>query len=126
VDGANQTITTALGTTITDGAGNTTATTATGTTVTGAGGTTTVQAGTISVTDAGGTTTIGGNQISVGGANPVLISGDTGTIGGLTNTTWDPDNTPIVSGQAATEDQLKSVSDVANAGWNLSANGASS
>src|SRR3712207_9406534 len=30
-----------------------------------------------------------------------------GTIGGLTNKTWDPNN--YVSGQAATEDQLKEV-----------------
>ena len=83
---------------------------------------TTVEAGTIAVTDDGGTTTIGGNQISVGGDNPLVISGDTGTIGGLTNLTFDPDN--IVSGQAATEDQLGQVYDVANAGWDVSAQGA--
>src|SRR5690606_24142304 len=61
------------------------------------------------------------NQVEVGGANPITISGDTGTIGGLTNKTWEPDN--YVSGQAATEDQLKAVSDVANAGWNLTGSG---
>src|SRR5699024_1098659 len=43
---------------------------------------------------------------------------DAGIIGGLTNTTFDPD--AITSGQAATEDQLKQVSGVANAGWNVS------
>ena len=36
-----------------------------------------------------------------------LNQGNSGTIGGLQNTTWDPDQ--IVSGQAATEDQLKAV-----------------
>ncbi|CAM5212825.1 hypothetical protein OURE66S_03939 [Oligella ureolytica] len=64
------------------------------------------------------------DQLTVGETSPIIINGDVGTIGGLTNTTWDPDTTPIVSGQAATEDQLKSVSDVANAGWNLSGEGA--
>ena len=39
----------------------------------------------------------------------VQVNGEKGTVGGLTNTTWNPDN--IVSGQAATEDQLKAVDD---------------
>ena len=39
----------------------------------------------------------------------VKVNGEKGTVGGLTNTTWDKDN--IVSGQAATEDQLKAVDD---------------
>ncbi|MGY4879718.1 hypothetical protein ACLUEY_17805, partial [Vreelandella aquamarina] len=43
------------------------------------------------------------------------------TINNLSNTTFDPDN--FTSGQAASEDQLKQVSDVANAGWNVQANG---
>ena len=42
---------------------------------------------------------------------------------GLTNTTWDPDTNGIVSGRAATEDQLKAVSDTVNAGWELDVNG---
>lgn len=42
---------------------------------------------------------------SVGGIQ--LNQGNSGTIGGLQNTTWNPDQ--IVSGQAATEDQLKAV-----------------
>lgn len=42
---------------------------------------------------------------SVGGIQ--LNQGNSGTIGGLQNTTWDPNQ--IVSGQAATEDQLKAV-----------------
>ena len=41
------------------------------------------------------------------GANTVTISGDDGTITGLTNTSWNVNN--IVSGRAATEDQLKSA-----------------
>ncbi len=102
-----------------DGAGNRTETTAAGTTVTNAAGdTTSVGAGSISVADAAGNeTTIGSTQVVVGGGNPVTIDGDAGTIGGLTNKTFDPDN--FTSGQAATEDQLKQVSDVANAGWNV-------
>ncbi|MDD7570098.1 MAG: YadA-like family protein [[Actinobacillus] rossii] len=52
------------------------------------------------------------NNIKVGAANPITINGDAGTISGLTNKTFDPNN--IVSGQAATEDQLKVVATTAN------------
>lgn len=50
------------------------------------------------------------NVVTVGNApaTQVQIDGTTGTVNGLTNKTWDPDN--ITSGQAATEDQLQSVS----------------
>ncbi|CUI84705.1 Haemagglutinin [Alcaligenes faecalis] len=107
------------GLTVEDGAGNKTSTTAAGTTVSNAAGdTTNVGAGSITVADAAGNSTaIGSTQVVVGGANPVTINGDTGRIGGLTNLTWDPDN--YTSGQAATEDQLKQVNDVASAGWNV-------
>nr|WP_321268929.1 YadA-like family protein [Alcaligenes faecalis] len=107
------------GLTVDDGAGNKTSTTAAGTTVSNAAGdTTTVGAGSITVADAAGNSTaIGSTQVVVGGANPVTINGDTGRIGGLTNLTWDPDN--YTSGQAATEDQLKQVNDLASAGWNV-------
>ena len=44
-------------------------------------------------------------------ADKITIDGGSGTIGGLTNTAWDAEN--ITSGQAATEDQLKTVSDSA-------------
>ena len=44
-------------------------------------------------------------------ADKITIDGGAGTIGGLTNTAWDAEN--ITSGQAATEDQLKTVSDSA-------------
>ena len=56
--------------------------------------------------------TIGlGNVVTVGQTHPVTVNGDAGTVNGLTNTTWDIDNPQPVSGQAATEDQLKTVSD---------------
>ncbi|PIE44533.1 MAG: hypothetical protein CSA50_00055, partial [Gammaproteobacteria bacterium] len=55
------------------------------------------------------------------GKHTVTISGDSGTINGLTNTTFDSQN--YTSGQAATEDQLASVDKVAHAGFNVSANG---
>ena len=89
----------------------------------GAGNSTLVGAGTISVTDAGGTTTIGGNVVSVGGANPIVISGDAGTIGGLTNRTIDGPDFADGTGRAATEDQLAQVNQTANAGWNVTAQG---
>ncbi|MGY4878558.1 ESPR-type extended signal peptide-containing protein, partial [Vreelandella aquamarina] len=53
--------------------------------------------------------------------NVTINQGGGDTINNLSNTTFDPDN--FTSGQAASEDQLKQVSDVANAGWNLTANG---
>ena len=52
------------------------------------------------------------NSITVGAAHPITINGTAGTITGLTNKTFDPNN--IVTGQAATEDQLKMVSTTAN------------
>ncbi|MFC4203444.1 YadA-like family protein [Candidimonas humi] len=104
----NTTMTTATGTTMTDGSGNKTTTTATGTTVTGSAGTTTVTAGNVGVSDGTNTTTIAPTQVAVGGAHPVTVNGATGTVNGLTNKTFDPDN--FTSGQAATEDQLGQVS----------------
>ncbi|MBS9773507.1 MAG: YadA-like family protein [Gammaproteobacteria bacterium] len=53
-------------------------------------------------------------SMAVGG---VVTDGATNTIKGLSNKDFDPDN--FVSGQAATEDQLKQVSDVANKGFKL-------
>ncbi|MBD7955065.1 YadA-like family protein [Stenotrophomonas sp. Sa5BUN4] len=69
------------------------------------------------VTGSTGATTVGATAITVGGAKPLVLNGSTGTIGGLSNTSFDP--TAVTSGQAATEDQLKQVSDVATAGWNV-------
>ena len=54
-----------------------------------------------------------GNKITMDGKTgdatfgKVKVNGEQGTVGGLTNTTWDPNN--YTSGQAATEDQLKVV-----------------
>ena len=47
------------------------------------------------------------------GVNPITISGATGTIGGLTNTTFDPDAT-YTGGYAATQEQLAVVADKAS------------
>ncbi|PIE62464.1 MAG: hypothetical protein CSA25_05075 [Desulfobacter postgatei] len=55
------------------------------------------------------------------GKHTITISGDTGIINGLTNTTFDPKN--YTSGQAATEDQLASLNEVVHAGFNVTANG---
>ena len=61
-----------------------------------------------------GKLTFGPNEtVTVGGTNPISLNAKTGNIGGLTNKTFDPNN--IVSGQAATEDQLKSVHDTLKA-----------
>ena len=61
-----------------------------------------------------GKITFGPNEtVTVGGTNPIVLNAKTGNIGGLTNKTFDPNN--IVSGQAATEDQLKSVHDTLKA-----------
>jgi len=59
----------------------------------------------------GGTVTIGNGT---SGHQKVTISGNDGTMTGLTNKTWDANN--IISGRAATEDQLKqAVSDAKQA-----------
>ena len=55
----------------------------------------------------------GANAVTINGvtgninAGKVLVNGANGTVNNLTNRTWDPNN--ITNGQAATEDQLKSV-----------------
>ena len=51
--------------------------------------------------------------ITTGGTNSVKVDGTTGTVTGLTNKTWTSGS--IVSGRAATEDQLKEA--VADSGW---------
>ncbi|WP_418146480.1 ESPR-type extended signal peptide-containing protein [Actinobacillus pleuropneumoniae] len=61
------------------------------------------------------------DTVVVGKDKPVTIDGTNGTVSGLTNTTWDP-NTTYTGGQAATQEQLKSVSDVVQNGWNIQAN----
>lgn len=68
-----------------------------------------------------GDSALTGDSLTVGGDNAITVDGNKGTIGGLTNKTFDPNN--FTSGQAATEDQLKQVYDVANSGWDIAANG---
>ena len=84
-----------------------------------AGKHTTIKAKDANVTVTEGTNAAGGkeftvglgNVVTVGQTHPVTVNGDAGTVNGLTNTAWDIDNPQPVSGQAATEDQLKTVSD---------------
>ena len=59
-----------------------------------------------------GTAAIGGATLGNDGMNTYLT--------GLTNKTWDPNN--ITSGRAATEDQLQTVSNTVNAGWEVDVN----
>ena len=62
--------------------------------------------GTTGIIKAGDKVTIDGTTGNID-AGKVKINGENGTVNGLTNKTWDPNN--ITSGQAATEDQLKEV-----------------
>ena len=62
--------------------------------------------GTTGIIKAGDKVTIDGTTGNID-AGKVKINGKDGTVNGLTNKTWDPNN--ITSGQAATEDQLKEV-----------------
>ena len=62
--------------------------------------------GTTGIIKAGDKVTIDGMTGNID-AGKVKINGKDGTVNGLTNKTWDPNN--ITSGQAATEDQLKEV-----------------
>ncbi|MFN0297939.1 YadA-like family protein, partial [Acinetobacter albensis] len=69
----------------------------------------------LTVTAGTSNTTIGADSIIVGagaGKNPINLNGTTGKITGLTNTSW---NGTAVTGQAATEDQLQTVSDAQKA-----------
>ena len=78
-----------------------------------------------------GTTVIDGQTISAGGV--VINNNGSGTINGLTNTTWDDElakqvaNNEELQGTAATQGQLQQavseVAEVANAGWNAKAGG---
>ena len=62
--------------------------------------------GTTGIIKAGDKVTIDGTTGNID-AGKVKINGKDGTVNGLTNKTWGPNN--ITSGQAATEDQLKAV-----------------
>ena len=67
--------------------------------------------GTTGIIKAGDKVTIDGTTGNID-AGKVKINGKDGTVNGLTNKTWDPNN--ITSGQAATEDQLKEVDNKIN------------
>ena len=62
--------------------------------------------------------TVGLNyKITVGkgaASHPIIIDSGTGTVTGLTNTSWNVNNPAPVTGRAATEDQLKRVNDKVN------------
>lgn len=84
----------------------------------------------VSFDGSNGTGSIGGVTIGsqTGVATTKMDGGKAKTedgtfVTGLTNTTWNPDANGIVSGRVATEDQLKTVSDTVNAGWELDVNG---
>ena len=67
--------------------------------------------GTTGIIKAGDKVTIDGTTGNID-AGKVKINGKDGTVNGLTNKTWDPNN--FTSGQAATEDQLKEVDNKIN------------
>ena len=86
------------------------------------------------VTINGVNSTINAGKVAIDGAignitsGKVLVNGANGTVNNLTNRTWDPNN--ITNGQAATEDQLKSVdqkvTDNTNKGLNFKGDDATS
>ena len=61
--------------------------------------------------DSGKITFAGDKVVKVGGDNPISLDGKGGYVTGLQNKDWDITNPTVVSGRAATEDQLKKVSD---------------
>ena len=61
--------------------------------------------------DSGKLTFEGDKVVKVGGDNPISLDGKGGYVTGLKNKDWDITNPTVVSGRAATEDQLKKVSD---------------
>lgn len=81
-----------------------------------------------------GTASIGNLSLGTVAANTLTLNGkdgkdttqkaDAGTYAtGLTNTTWDVANPSYVSGRAATEDELLTVSNTVNSGWKAQING---
>lgn len=81
-----------------------------------------------------GTASIGNLSLGTVAANTLTLKdkdgkdttkkADAGTYAtGLTNTTWDVANPSYVSGRAATEDELLTVSNTVNSGWKAQING---
>ena len=102
-----KTYTVALKDTVTLGSGNTAVN------IDGTTGIVKAGNGANAVTINGVNSTINAGKVAIDGvtgninAGKVLVNGANGTVNNLTNRTWDPNN--ITNGQAATEDQLKSV-----------------
>ena len=102
-----KTYTVALKDTVTLGSGNTAVN------IDGTKGIVKAGDGANAVTINGVNSTINAGKVAIDGvtgninAGKVLVNGANGTVNNLTNISWDPAN--ITSGQAATEDQLKSV-----------------
>ena len=102
-----KTYTVALKDTVTLGSGNTAVN------IDGTTGIVKAGNGANAVTINGMNSTINAGKVAIDGvtgninAGKVLVNGANGTVNNLTNRTWDPNN--ITNGQAATEDQLKSV-----------------
>ena len=102
-----KTYTVALKDTVTLGSGNTAVN------IDGTKGIVKAGDGANAVTINGVNSTINAGKVGIDGvtgninAGKVLVNGANGTVNNLTNITWDADH--ITSGQAATEDQLKSV-----------------
>ena len=102
-----KTYTVALKDTVTLGSGNTAVN------IDGTKGIVKAGNGANAVTINGVNSTINAGKVAIDGvtgninAGKVLVNGANGTVNNLTNRTWDPNN--ITNGQAATEDQLKSV-----------------
>ena len=123
-----KTYTVALKDTVTLGSGNTAVN------IDGTKGIVKAGDGANAVTINGVNSTINAGKVAIDGvtgninAGKVLVNGANGTVNNLTNRTWDPNN--ITNGQAATEDQLKSVdkkvTDNTNKGLNFQGDDATS
>ena len=123
-----KTYTVALKDTVTLGSGNTAVN------IDGTKGIVKAGNGANAVTINGVNSTINAGKVAIDGvtgninAGKVLVNGANGTVNNLTNRTWDPNN--ITNGQAATEDQLKSVdqkvTDNTNNGLNFKGDDATS
>ena len=123
-----KTYTVALKDTVTLGSGNTAVN------IDGTKGIVKAGNGANAVTINGVNSTINAGKVAIDGvtgninAGKVFVNGANGTVNNLTNITWNPNN--ITSGQAATEDQLKSVdqkvTDNTNKGLNFKGDDATS
>ncbi len=115
---AGATVLDTTGVAVTGAAGRVARLTASGLTASVGASTVTIAPGSVAVGNGVHTSTLSANTLSVGGGFPVAVSGVDGTITGLQNRTFDPNN--FTSGRAATEDQLAAVRNAVDAidgGW---------